>query len=394
MITFCFDRVADQWYGYPNLAVWSAEPYTDAWRQFDQHWPYSVPTRLLMYFRFNNVEYRVVPVNQAESAWYPVAFGWFDFDCDYVRLLPSIVVEKLKQGCVKILFYYHEGDNPARIKCRLDDLCQLHKLPRNCYVFVSANTAADILENCMYFPDHEFFFRHLNRHQSAESINQPRVHDFTLLSRTHKWWRATCVAELLASGVLDNSLWSYNTAIDIGDRFEDNPIEIDIIPGGRDAVKQFVMQGPYACDSVDQQLQNDHHCVNESLYQASNVHVVLETHFDADQSGGAFVTEKTYKVIKYGQPFVVVGPPGTLAQLKKDGYRTFDSVIDSTYDSIVDNTQRWYAVKQLLHQLKKHGCQSIFNQCVGDVQHNQEMFSARTVDPLNSLKRKLACLVQ
>ena len=393
MITFCFDRVADQWYGYPNLAVWSADPYTDAWRQFDRHWPFSVPLRLLMYFRFNNVEYHVVPVNQAESAWYPVAFGWFDFDCDYVGLLSLTVIEKIKQGCVKILFYYHEGDNPKRIKLRLDSLCRLHSLPDNCYVFVSANTAADTLENCLYFPDHEFFFRHLNRHQPNKSENCARMYDFTLLSRTHKWWRATCVADLSRSGILDNSLWSYNTGIDIGDRFEDNPIEIDSIPGGRDAVKQFVIRGPYACDSVDQQQQNNHHRINESLYRASNIHIVLETHFDADQSGGAFITEKTYKVIKYGQPFVIAGPPGTLAQLKKDGYRTFDSVIDPAYDSITDNTRRWHTVKQLLQQLKNRGCQNIFSRCSDDVQHNQEMFLTRTVKPLNDLTKKLSELV-
>jgi hypothetical protein len=42
---------------------------------------------------------------------------------------------------LRVLFYYHEGDNPARIKNRLDEL-QQSLLPPNCYVFVSGNTAA------------------------------------------------------------------------------------------------------------------------------------------------------------------------------------------------------------------------------------------------------------
>lgn len=394
MITFCFDRVADSYYGYPNLAQWSAEPYTSKWRQFDQHWPRSVPLRLLIYFRYNSIPYRVIPVNSVDClAWYPIAFGWFDFECDYLSLISPTVLKKIQSNKIKILFYYHEGDNPERIKNRLDYLCVQHNLPTNCYIFISANTAADQLENFIYFPDHEFFFRHLNLNQKSNTLLNKRPYDFTMLTRTHKWWRATCTADLVHANILDNSLWSYNTDITVDDDFKDNPIEIDSIDINRSILKEFVNQGPYRCDSIDHDQQNDHHWVNISLYQLSNVHIVMETHFDADQSGGTFITEKTYKPIKFGQPFVIVGPPGTLSQLKKDGYRTFDSVIDSSYDSIENNTIRWKAIKKLLHQIKIHGSQQVFDQCIDDIKHNQEMFSSRSAEPLNSLKGKLLCLI-
>jgi hypothetical protein len=393
MITFCFDRVADQYYGYPNIAKWSAEPYTAEWQNFDQHWPYSVPLRLLMYFRHNHIPYQVTAADSATHAWYPIAFGWFDFTCDYINLISPVAINRVKQHHIKILFYYHEGDNPKRIKERLDYLCKSHALPDNSYIFISANSAAENLAQCIYFPDHEFFFRHLNRQQTIINPVDNRSHDFTLLSRTHKWWRATCVADLVESGILDNSLWSYNTDIGVDDQFEENPIEIDSINNGRTLVKNFVDHGPYRCDESDQHQQNDHHRVNDFLYTASNIHIILETHFDADQSGGTFITEKTYKAIKYGQPFVVVGPPGTLARLKKDGYRTFDAVIDSSYDAIIDNTARWHAVKTLLMQIKNQNCASVFKKCRENVDQNQQMFLSRSTEPLNTLKRKLLCLV-
>lgn len=395
MITFCFDRVADDYTGYPNLARWQAEPYTQQWRQYDQHWPYSVPCRLLMYFRYRQVAYQVCDIGHAESAYYPIAFGWFDFSCDYIELLDDCVKSKCKSGSIKLLFYYHEGDNPERIQRRLSDLVSTHCLPQDCFVFISANTAADYLENCLYFNDHECFFRHLNRNQLSDiKIKKNRKYDFTLLSRTHKWWRASVVSDLYHSGVLDHSLWSYNTAVNLNEDPADNPLELDSVSSWRNSVTEFVDAGPYTCDQFDCQQQNDHHSVNTDLYTESNMQIVLETHFDADQSKGTFITEKTYKPIKYGQPFVIVGPAGTLAELRKQGYSVFDSVIDNSYDLIENNTARWQAIKRSIVKLHSLGTEIAFNKSIDEVAHNQIIFHHRSDTILNTIKRKLSCLIK
>jgi hypothetical protein len=394
MITFCFDRVADEHYGYPNLAQWSADPYTAEWRNFDQHWPYSVPLRLLMYFRHNHIPYQVTTVDSATHAWYPIAFGWFDFTCDYINLITPAVINRVKQHRIKILFYYHEGDNPKRIQERLDYLCKSHALPDNSYIFISANSAAKDLKQCMYFPDHEFFFRHLNSKQSPNEPGSPRLYDFTALSRTHKWWRASCFADLYYSNMLTNSMWSYNTSILLNDSINDNPLELDIIDGWRTQVESFIAAGPYVCDNYSTEQQNDHHIVNKDLYRLSNIQLVFETHFDADQSDGTFLTEKTYKTIKYGQPFVMIGPVGSLKQLRTDGYCTFDDIIDSTYDQIENNTERWLSVKNTIRQLLKTGTDKIFNQCRDEILHNQQTFLDRQKNPLNTLKSKLLCQIR
>jgi hypothetical protein len=134
--------------------------------------------------------------------------------------------------------------------------------------------------------------------------------------------------------------------------------------------------------------------VNEDLYRSSNIQLVFETHFDADQSGGTFLTEKSYKAIKYGQPFVIVGPAGSLKQLRHDGYCTFDGIIDNTYDQIKDNTKRWMSVKNTIAQLLEIGTDKIFNQCYAGVLHNQKTFLDRQKNPLNTLKSKLLCLLE
>jgi hypothetical protein len=116
---------------------------------------------------------------------------------------------------------------------------------------------------------------------------------------------------------------------------------------------------------------------------------VLETHFDADQSGGAFITEKTWKPIKFGQPFVVIGPAGTLAALRTAGYSVFDDVLDNTYDTIENNTERYIAVRNLLLSMQQHGVADLFKKCQTGIKHNQQNFKDRAVTPLNTLIGKL-----
>jgi hypothetical protein len=313
-----------------------------------------------------------------------VGLGFFNFDVDYFALIPNRVFEQN----ITVLFYYHEGDNPYRIKQQLDSLCKQHNLSTDCYRFISGNTAADNIENFAWFPDHELLYWHRNQKINPVAVHfNKRNHDFTLLSRTHKWWRATVVADLQRTGVLDHSQWSYNI-IDIGDLEQDNPIEIDSFDSLRADVHEFLKHAPYACDNLSASQHNDHHITENSLYTDSYFNIVLETHFDADGSGGAFLTEKIFKPIKHAQPFVVIGASGTLKALRALGYRTFDHVIDNTYDTIQDNTQRWVAVKSIIERIKKNPAE-YFEQCLPDIQHNQQLFLSNKYSRLNRLLERL-----
>jgi hypothetical protein len=130
--------------------------------------------------------------------------------------------------------------------------------------------------------------------------------------------------------------------------------------------------------------------INTDLYLNSYCHISIETLFDVDQSGGAFITEKTYKCIKFGQPFVVAGAVGSLTALRSAGYRTFDSVIDNSYDTIVDNTQRWFAVKQTLQQIKQQDLHQWYLKCMPDLIHNQQLFIQRSGPSLDGLIERLS----
>ena len=375
--------------GYPNLARSNLAP-----DQFDTTWPLVLPVRLFAYFPRAGLTHRMWLVDQAPvGSWYPIGLAWHDFDCDYFALISDNARQRIQSGDIKILFYYHEGDNPADIKQRMTWLCRQHHMPKNCYWFVSANSAAKNIDQFVYFPDHELFFQYINRRQHAEiDFIQPRAYDFTILSRTHKWWRATALADLARDHLLDQSLWSYNIDVDISDDPSQNPIGIDSIPGLRSHLEGFVSGGPYRCDGLDAQAHNDHRHVNLDLYQHSWCHVVLETHFDADQSGGTFLTEKTYKCLKFGQPFVIVGPPGSVAALRERGYRMCDHAIDHSYDSVLDNTERWIAIKQELCALKSRMNLTWLQSCRADLEWNRHHFMHAHGDLLENLVSRLSQL--
>jgi hypothetical protein len=367
---------------YPALAEWSASPYTKEWREFVYHWPNTVPCELHEHCATHGFPYTI---SSDSGDFYTIGIGFFNFDVDYFALIPPVILESK----TPILFYYHEGDNPYRIKQRLDALCSQHKLPTTCYQFVSGNTVADYITGFHWFPDHELLYWHRNQAVVPHDVTlATRPYDFTLLSRTHKWWRATIVTDLHRSGLLNNSQWSYNT-VDINDRLEDNPIEIDHFDHLRTDVGNFLNGAPYACDQQTGDEHNNHHVAEIGHYTNSYCNIVLETHFDVDGSGGAFLTEKIFKPIKFGQPFVIVGAPGSLQALRDLGYRTFDYAIDNSYDLELNNTRRWIKIKSAITQIKKQNMTEWFAACFNDVRHNQQVFLSSKYNRLNNLLERL-----
>ena len=76
-------------------------------------------------------------------------------------------------------------------------------------------------------------------------------------------------------------------------------------------------------------------------YQITNIEVVLETLFDDDRLQ---LTEKTLRPIACGHPFILAATQGSLEYLRDYGFKTFDNIIDETYDTIADPAQRLEAI--------------------------------------------------
>lgn len=377
-------------YPYPNLAP--EINLRDGYKGLGTMYPYVIPLRLLYYAKDHSYPINISYIDQPipENAFYPIGLHFFNFDIDYFALLSPLVRHHCRTGVLKILFYYHEGDNPHHEKDRLDELCHRNTLPLDCYRFISGNTAADDIDRFCFFPDHELFYWR-NCKIGSEYHEETRGKRFTMLNRVHKNWRVTVVTQLLRLGLLNDSYWSYNMVIDdpSQDLFTDNPIRIQAFKNLFMDITRFLKDAPYVSDDLSSDEHNTLSSFVSDYYTNSYCNLIVETHYDADGSGGSFLTEKTFKPIRNAQPFILFGPPKTLHTLKELGYRTFDHVLDNTYDNETDNTKRFVLSTIQVKKLTKKDIHEWFLSCRDDILHNQKLFLSSKYDRLNNLYIKL-----
>jgi hypothetical protein len=392
MVTFCIDRIVDG-KPYPNLAHWEARPYTPEWRKFSVNWPYSEPVHFLEYLKKEEIEYKLVPWTQAtKETLYPISLSYFDFGVDWCKLLPVFIREKLRSKSLTLWFFYSEGDNPQRIQEHILAQFANQDIDPNRIKFTSANSSAKLIKNFTHFVDDECLYQLRNQNSPiAFDHTIRRRKKYTALVRTHKWWRATTMARLWRQGLHECGYFSYNTQELINDdEYLGNPIEVDLFDELRADTHQFLACGPFRADELDSTTHNLYATTVNQHFNDSYLNIILETHLDADQSGGTFLTEKTFKPIKNCQPFLLVGPAGSITQLKNMGYCTFDHVIDHSYDQEINNTRRWDMVcteiERLITQVDLH---QLYFDCRDDLLHNQQLFLSNKKDRLNSVIKEL-----
>jgi hypothetical protein len=384
-LTFCIDNIIDG-KPYPNAAIWEARPYTPEWRQFSTNWPYSEPVHFFEYLDSNVIDYKFVPWTRAtKQTLYPISISYFDFDVDWFAIIPLIIREKLRSKSMTIWFFYSEADNPQKIQQHLEQLAAKHEVPMECVQFTSANSSADSIPGFHYFADDECLYQLRNIDTPIEFHTRPRSKKFTALVRTHKWWRAATMARIWSQDYHNQGYFSYNNDLATGEHWRESPVRILNFVGLFDKINNFLSQCPFNADSLNSQQHNSYALTVKEHFEDSYLNVILETHLDCDQSNGVFLTEKTFKPIKHSQPFIIFGAVGTIARLQQMGYRTFDHVINHSYDSVEDNTQRWDMACREFERLMSVDLHQMYIDCQQDLQHNQQLFLAPKVDRLNTL---------
>lgn len=376
MVNLCFDKFTKiKNIPHPNLVVGDLVPGSQAWLECGNKWPRTCVFPLLEYFIQEKIDCAFYSVDDCPNgSFYPIGLTFFDHSIDWLgNMLNDNLKRKLKSQAVKIWFFYSEGDNPFRIKKLLDKQILKYDLPKDCYVFTSANTSAEYIDNFNYFCDDEILYQYQNTDLPCTFHTNVRSKKFTALSRTHKFWRATTMAKLWQKNLHKHSYFSYNLDVSLDQHENENPIEVDLFEM-RETLNNFMYNCPFYADSFDDSTHNNHAVTVEQHYADSYFNVILETHFDVDHSGGVFLTEKTFKPIKHCQPFIIVGAPGSISLLKQLGYKTFDHVIDHSYDFIVDNNHRWEKVCNEIERLCSTDLNKFYKLCKEDLIHNQMLF--------------------
>lgn len=115
--------------------------------------------------------------------------------------------------------------------------------------------------------------------------------------------------------------------------------------------------------------------INPEWYYKSKVNIVIETWFEPIIKGWdswddmIHITEKTWKPIYLGVPFVVIGTPGHLSSLRSYGFKTFENVIDESYDLLIGDERRDKALQAAIHLAKLYDDPKVIEVC----EHNSKL---------------------
>lgn len=113
---------------------------------------------------------------------------------------------------------------------------------------------------------------------------------------------------------------------------------------------------------------------NNLDYQKTGIEVVLETLFDDSR---LHLTEKILRPIACGQPFILAATHGSLAYLHDYGFKTFNGLIDETYDTIQDPMDRLEAIVAEMNRIAKLPNKEkikLYNDLHNIAQQNKQLF--------------------
>jgi len=113
---------------------------------------------------------------------------------------------------------------------------------------------------------------------------------------------------------------------------------------------------------------------NFQTAMSSMIYVPTETVYFGNRT---HLTEKTFKPIALGMPFILVAPAGSLEYLRGYGFQTFHHIWDESYDAEVDDMRRLDKITDLLQhidQLTNKQKLEIWEQCRDVTTHNWNHF--------------------
>ena len=108
-----------------------------------------------------------------------------------------------------------------------------------------------------------------------------------------------------------------------------------------------------------------------TIYNMTYYTAMIETTIHNDF---AMFSEKEAKPIVAQRPFIIFGARGQLKAFRSLGFKTFDDVIDESYDIIDDKKQRWYKALDSMWRLTKKDPIDVYDKLAHILAHNKNHF--------------------
>lgn len=296
------------------------------------------------------------------------------------KYIDSKVIEDVKANRARIVLMFPlEGTSGAEFF--EDDFEYLNKwctecgLTREQVYYICGNLKSPEMSDGMNFtaiPINHFlcWVPGLRRHTSQ--FNPIDGRDlFLSYNRRPRPHRTLLLCELIRSKLLDRGLVSY-----YGDNIKDTVQRVKMYdrPGLEPEAKILDSMIPMEID-MDLGANNPAWNIEESHYSRTFCSVVPETLYD---SNVIFFSEKTWKTIAVGHPFMLLSSPGMLSKLREMGYYTYGSFWDEGYDVLKTVGGRARHIANELRKLSNLTRGELINMRSAMqpiIEHNQRLFN-------------------
>ena len=224
--------------------------------------------------------------------------------------------------------------------------------------------------------------------RSAEIFNKTeKPYKFLFLNGYLRPHRKYLIEQLDLAGVLNQSLWSNLTAQGSGSR------HFSVMHDGKDLMYNTrpiqYLPTKYELDTyqtnltlpVDSVFAKKHlfsstwgdGLIVPDQYVDTYFSLVTETVFDYPYS---FRTEKIWKPIAVGHPFIVASNCGYYRDLHNLGFQTFGHVIDESFDLIENHRDRLDRIVAVVQDLCQQDLASFLDACYNVCKYNQQHYAA------------------
>jgi len=294
----------------------------------------------------------------------------------YAETLANVnkIIELVKTDTIKVIFAEpSEGSGTAINRCAHIGIIDLIKEGKILWITggdISARYPHLVYEN--FLPkilDYDENINAMQTYKSNYSINRP--YKFLFLNGKGRFHRKFMIEQL--ADVLDTALWSNLDPVNGPVKLLDQQYELDRFNVNAARVSAVIANMSLFKGSLKEYFFG--HGIWGDVYlvpaQYTNTYFSLVTE-TVQNYCYSFRTEKIWKPIAIGHPWIAVANQGYYRDMRNLGFQTFGHVIDESFDEIVNNQDRMMQVSRVVKDLCRQDLASFLKECYNVCKYNQQ----------------------
>lgn len=197
-----------------------------------------------------------------------------------------------------------------------------------------------------------------------------KPYQFLFLNGRFRHWRKTLIDHFKSTFFIEQALWSNLDSAQGDLHFLPPEYEVDRYHANLDVQQKNINtlnQGFVKTKLFGKEWGDIY--INPQMYVDTYFSLVTETVFDYPYS---FRTEKIWKPIFMGHPWIAVANEGYYRDIRNLGFKTYGDLIDESFDQITNNQDRLNRIITVVEDLSKQGLISFLQAAESTSKYNQQ----------------------